>query len=237
MSATKTPDNRPEWAPETTITAPADLEAVRLKKLGYTGFRPEPSLRSGLRLHIGPMFVQVLTPMRVGPAGYLLFNDIIQSIVNPDGERVEIAGQVFRMNDRVMQTVNDYKLDIFNGDVGFIKSVSMEDKVMEIDFFDQTVLYPFGSLSNLTLSYASSVHKAQGSEFKAVILILLSHHWVMLDRNIIYTANTRARKMAIYLASRTAIETAVRTQKVLKRNSLLALRLRASVPKLEEQAA
>jgi exodeoxyribonuclease V alpha subunit len=181
--------------------------------------------------------IQVLTPMRVGPAGYLVFNEIIQSIVNPDGERIEIGGQVFRLNDRVMQIVNDYKLDVYNGDVGFIKSVSMEDKVLEIEFLDQTVLYPFDQLSNLTLSYASSVHKSQGSEFKAVILILLSHHWVMLDRNIIYTANTRARKMAIYLASRGAVETAVRTQKVLKRNSLLALRLRATAPRLEEQAA
>lgn len=181
--------------------------------------------------------VQVLTPMRVGPAGYLVFNEVIQSIVNPNGERIEIGGQVFRINDRVMQTVNNYKLDVYNGDVGFIKSASLEDKVLEIEFFDQTVLYPFENLSDLTLSYASSVHKSQGCEFKCVILILLSHHWVMLDRNIIYTANTRARKMAIYLASRGAVETAVRTQKVLKRNSLLAQRLRAAAPKLEEQAA
>ena len=181
--------------------------------------------------------IQVLTPMRVGPAGYLVFNEVIQEIVNPGGERVEIGGSVFRMGDRVMQIINDYELDVFNGDVGFIRSVDSEDQVLEVEFMDKTIFYPFDLVSNLVLSYASSVHKAQGSEFKAVIMILLSHHWKMLDRNIIYTANTRARKMAIYLASRNAIDTAVHTQNVLKRNSLLALRLRVSIPKLQEQAA
>jgi exodeoxyribonuclease V alpha subunit len=181
--------------------------------------------------------VQVLMPMRVGQAGAQAFNEIIQGIVNPDGERFEISGQVFRIGDRVMQMYNDYDLDIFNGDVGFIDGIDTEGKTLQIEFFERTVQYPFASIANLSLSYASSVHKSQGSEYKVVILLLLSHHFVMLDRNIIYTANTRARKMAIYLASRGAIETAVNTQKVLKRNSLLALRLRALINKREAMIA
>jgi exodeoxyribonuclease V alpha subunit len=190
------------------------------KRLGEIGFDP---IRD----------VQLLTPMRVGQAGYLAFNPIIQDIINPDSEKVEINGQCFRLNDRVMQIVNDYDLDVFNGDVGFIKSVNMQERVLEIEFLGGIVDYPFSTVSNLVLSYASSVHKAQGSEFPVTILVLLSQHFVMLDRNIIYTANTRARKMAIYLSSERAIDIAVKTQKVLKRNSLLALRLRNAIPKID----
>lgn len=178
--------------------------------------------------------IQVLTPMRVGAAGYLIFNELIQNIVNPNSERLEVGGKAFRLNDRVMQIVNDYKLDVYNGDVGFIEDIDTVQKVLRIQFMDQMIDYPFEDVSNLVLSYASSVHKAQGSEFKCVILILLSHHYVMLDRNIIYTANTRARNMAVYLASRGAIETAVSTQKVLKRNSLLAKRLNLAIPKMPD---
>jgi exodeoxyribonuclease V alpha subunit len=175
--------------------------------------------------------IQMLTPMRVGQAGYLAFNPIIQDIVNPSSAKIEVNGQSFRLNDRVMQTLNDYDLDVFNGDVGFIKSIDTLARTLRIEFLGQTVDYPFSNVSNLVLSYACSVHKAQGSEFPVTILVLLSHHFVMLDRNIIYTANTRARKMAIYLSSKTAIDIAVKTQKVLNRNSLLALRLRNIVPK------
>jgi len=177
--------------------------------------------------------IQLLTPMRIGPAGYLAFNPIIQEIVNPSSEKIEVGGQCFRMNDRVMQTVNDYDMDVFNGDVGFIKSVDRVGRTLEIEFLGQTIDYPFSNASNLVLSYASSVHKAQGSEFPVTILVLLSHHYVMLDRNIIYTANTRARKMAIYLSSHAAIDIAVKTQKVLKRNSLLAERLKKAIPKID----
>jgi exodeoxyribonuclease V alpha subunit len=175
--------------------------------------------------------IQVLTPMRVGPAGYNMFNGIIQNIVNPDGDRIEINGNTYRVGDRVMQIKNDYTLDVYNGDVGFIREVLMDDKGLLIEWTDDRddQIYPFDSLDNLVLAYAVSVHKAQGSEFKCCILLFLNHHYVMLDRNLIYTANTRARKMAIYLASFGAIETAVRTQKVEKRNSLLAQRIRKAV--------
>ena len=173
--------------------------------------------------------IQVLTPMRVGPAGYNVLNGIIQNIVNPDGERVEIDGNSYRIGDRVMQTKNDYTLDVYNGDVGFISEVMMEDKALLVEWSDRSMVYPFDSLDNLALSYAVSVHKAQGSEFRCCILLFLNHHYVMLDRNLIYTANTRAREMAIYLSSHGAIETAVKTQNVSKRNSLLAQRIRKAV--------
>src|SRR3569833_770097 len=135
--------------------------------------------------------IQLLTPMRVGPAGYVVFNPIIQNIVNPKSPSIEVGGQKFRLKDRVMQTVNDYDLEVFNGDVGFIKSVDFPNRTLEIEFAGQTIDYPFAFASNLVLSYASSVHKAQGSEFHVTIVVLLSHHFVMLDRNIIYTASTR----------------------------------------------
>jgi exodeoxyribonuclease V alpha subunit len=173
--------------------------------------------------------VQVLTPMRIGPAGYNVLNGVIQNIVNPDGERVEIDGNSYRIGDRVMQTKNDYTLDVYNGDVGFISEVMMEDKALLVEWSDRSMVYPFDSLDNLALSYAVSVHKAQGSEFRCCILLFLNHHYVMLDRNLIYTANTRAREMAIYLSSHGAIETAVKTQNVSKRNSLLAQRIRKAI--------
>jgi exodeoxyribonuclease V alpha subunit len=173
--------------------------------------------------------IQVLTPMRVGPAGYNIFNTVIQNIVNPNGERIEVNGNAYRVGDRIMQTKNDYTLEVYNGDVGFIRQVLMEEKSLEIEWSDRTMMYPFDSLDNVSLSYAVSVHKAQGSEFPVTILLLLNHHYVMLDRNMIYTANTRARKMAIYLASTGAVETAVKTQNVQKRNSLLMQRIKKAV--------
>lgn len=170
--------------------------------------------------------IQVLTPMRVGPAGYNVFNQVIQTAVNPDGKRVEIGGQIFRVGDRIMQIKNDYELEVFNGDVGFIRDVILDEKAILIEWSDREMLYPFDSTENLALSYAVSTHKSQGSEFACVIIILLNHHYVMLDRNLIYTANTRAKQMCIYLASQGAIETAVKTQNVQKRNSILSSRIK-----------
>lgn len=199
-----------------------DLEFVRTKL-------PEIYERLEEKYGIDPVKdIQVLTPMRIGPAGYTVFNEIIQKTVNPFGERIQIGNQGFRIGDRVMQTKNDYKLEVYNGDVGFIREVMMEEKGLLIEFSDRELVYPFDSTDNLALSYAVSTHKAQGSEFKIVIILLLNHHYVMLDRNLIYTANTRAREMCIYLASHGAIETAVRTQNVQKRNSLLAQRIRTA---------
>jgi exodeoxyribonuclease V alpha subunit len=173
--------------------------------------------------------IQVLTPMRVGPAGYNVFNQVIQQIVNPEGERVEINGNLFRVGDRIMQTKNDYTLEVFNGDVGFVREVKMDEKGLLIEWSDRQQLYPFDMVENLALSYAVSVHKAQGSEFPVTIILLLNHHYVLLDRNMIYTAGTRAKKMCIYLASQGAMELAVKTQHVLKRNSLLAQRIKHAV--------
>jgi exodeoxyribonuclease V alpha subunit len=175
--------------------------------------------------------------MRIGPAGYMVFNQIIQDIVNPTGERVEVGDQAFRIGDRVMQMSNNYELDVFNGDIGFIRSVDAENRELIVEFPDQTVKYPFKNVNELTLSYAVSIHKSQGSEYKVVLLIMLSHHYVMLDRNLIYTATTRGQDVVIYLASRGAIDLAINTQKVLKRNSLLTLRLRTLIPRSSTKAA
>ncbi len=103
--------------------------------------------------------IQVLTPMKVGNAGSIAFNTLIQSIVNPKGERFEINNQVFRIGDRVMQTVNDYTLDIYNGDIGFIRSIDTENKIIDIEFFGKDIDYPFESIGNLMLAYSSSIHK------------------------------------------------------------------------------
>jgi exodeoxyribonuclease V alpha subunit len=173
--------------------------------------------------------IQVLTPMRIGPAGYLVLNQHIQEIVNPNGRRIQVGAQIFRQGDRVMQTKNDYELEVYNGDVGVIRGVMESDRALMIEWSDRTEAYPFESVDNLALSYAVSTHKAQGSEFPVTILVLLNHHYVMLDRNMVYTAATRARKLCVYLASHGALDTAVTTQKVLKRNSLLTQRIRISV--------
>lgn len=185
------------------------------------------------KLHIDPMEdIQVLIPMRKGTAGYLEFNKLLQEKLNPKGEPFTVNGQTFRVGDRVMQVKNNYEegIELYNGDTGFIEDYDTEAKVITIDFDGRKIEYPFADSDDLILSYASSVHKFQGSEIPVSIIIMLNQHHVMLDRNLLYTANTRAKKMAVFISTKSVLEQSVNNCEAHKRNSLLSYRIKSKIP-------
>jgi exodeoxyribonuclease V alpha subunit len=183
--------------------------------------------------------IQILTPMRIGPAGSIEFNKVLQETLNPNGKEVTVKGHKFRTGDRVMQLANNYQqgMEISNGDIGFIKEFDETHKEILIDFYGRLVRYPFKETDNLSLSYAATTHKSQGSEFEIVILLMTMHHYPMLERNLLYTANTRARKMIVFLASWAAVKRAVEQCNVNCRNTFLVQRIRKEVKAVELPAA
>ena len=183
--------------------------------------------------------IQTLTPMRIGPAGSIEFNKVLQETLNPHGKEVAVKGHKFRTGDRVMQLANNYQqgMEISNGDIGFIKEFDETHKEILIDFYGRLVRYPFKETDNLSLSYAATTHKSQGSEFEIVILLMTMHHYPMLERNLLYTANTRARKMIVFLASWAAVKRAVEQCNVNCRNTFLVQRIRKEVKAVELPAA
>ena len=177
--------------------------------------------------------IQVLMPMQKGPAGAIVFNKTLQAALNPDADSVQLKFFEFRIGDRVMQLENNYdpNMMVFNGDIGFVKRIDRVNQELVIDMDDREVTYPFKETDQLTLAYASSVHKSQGSEYPVVLILLTGHHRAMLARNLIYTANTRGKQLVIWIAERWAIRQAIENNKVTERNSLLTLRIRHLVPK------
>jgi len=171
--------------------------------------------------------VQVLVPMRRGPAGVEALNRALQEALNPAPAALTWGERGFRPGDRVMQVRNNYEKDVFNGDIGRAVGAAGEEVRLRVDFEGRRVDYEAHELDELTLAYAVSVHKSQGSEFPAVVLPLLTQHHVMLQRNLLYTAVTRARRLAVLVGSRRALGTAVRNDRRQRRYSGLAARLAA----------
>lgn len=175
--------------------------------------------------------VQVLCPMHRGPTGTSHLNELLQTAINPHGAALERKGFAFRVGDRVMQLKNDYERDVFNGDVGFVASVDVTNVTLTVSFDGRTLTYSDAELDALTLAYATSIHKSQGSEYPAVIVPLLTAHFVMLSRNLLYTAVTRARKVCVLVADPKAIDLALSELKREQRATTLAERIRgASAP-------
>lgn len=172
--------------------------------------------------------VQVLTPMHRGPAGTQALNELLQHSLNPLGAALDARGQKLRAGDKVLQTRNDYENEVFNGDVGTIARVSEEERTLHVRFDGSDVEYDQESLDSLTLAYAMSVHKSQGSEYPAVVLPLLTTHFVMLSRNLLYTAVTRARKLCVLVADPRALRLAVSDTRREQRMTRLAERLGAA---------
>lgn len=179
--------------------------------------------------------IQVLSPMKKGGAGVEELNQHLGSMLNPDGEQFEAGGRTWRIGDRVKQTENDYKLDVSNGDIGFIQAFDPEEKTVTIDFYHRRVDVPAGAMSRVQLAYCSTIHSVQGSEAPVVIIVMLWQHRMMLERTLLYTANTRARKLAIYLTSPGVLKAAAENNPTRERNSFLANRLRAAVSKADVQ--
>ena len=169
--------------------------------------------------------VQVLTPMRKNVLGTDNLNAELQKALNPTGDAIVRGGVIFRTGDRVMQLRNNYDKDVYNGDVGFVRSVSAADRSMTVLFDGRPVRYDSGDLDELVIAYATTIHKSQGSEYPAVIVILHTQHYVMLQRNLLYTAMTRGKKLVLLMGVPYAVDQAIKTNTVRERRTRLAERL------------
>ncbi len=170
--------------------------------------------------------LQVLTPMRKGALGTGNLNRELQALLNPSGASVERGGVSFRAGDRIMQLRNNYDHGVFNGDIGSVVEVDEGARVVVAQFDEHQVRYEWADLDQISLSYACSIHKSQGSEFPAVIVVLHTQHFVLLKRTLLYTAVTRGRKLVVLVGSRRALAIAVKSTGEDGRCSLLAFRLR-----------
>ena len=173
--------------------------------------------------------VQVLCPMNRGSLGAREMNLQLQNALNPqrpDEPRVERFGWQFRIRDKVIQTENNYDKEVFNGDIGRIKAINPDEREVAIQFESREVIYDFGELDEVSLAYAISIHKSQGSEFPAVIVPVAMQHYMLLQRNLIYTAITRGKKMVVLIGQKKALGLAVRNNRTGERFSGLLERLR-----------
>lgn len=173
--------------------------------------------------------IQVLTPMRRGLLGAANLNAELQALLNPNGVAVQRAGHLLRQGDRVMQRRNNYDLGVFNGDIGRIVGFDLQEQRAAIAMDERTVTYPFETLDELVLAYACSIHKSQGSEYPCVVIPLHTQHYTLLQRNLVYTAVTRGRKLVIIVGSRRALDIAVHQQTSSRRRTLLSQRLQGLV--------
>ena len=170
---------------------------------------------------------RVLTPMHKGVCGSENLNRELQAALNPTGPTMQRYGRTYRVGDRVMQIRNNYDKDVFNGDLGRIKNLDLVEQEFTVEFDGREVRYEFTDLDELVPAYAISVHKSQGNEYPAVIVPLLTQHYVLLQRNLLYTAITRGKKLVILIGSKKALTIAVRNNKTAARYSGLCDRLRA----------
>ncbi len=174
--------------------------------------------------------IQVIAPMRRGILGIENLNAELQDLLNPRGEAPKWAGQRFRKGDRVMQTSNNYDLEVFNGEIGSVIGFDSEERKVFVELDGRAVGYPTRNLDELELAYAVTIHKSQGSEFPCVLIVLHSQHFVMLQRNLLYTAITRGKRLVIVVGSRRALAIATRTETTQRRETLLVERLQAPGP-------
>lgn len=184
------------------------------------------------RFHFDPLKdIQVLGPMYRGPAGVSTLNAELQQALNPTSalktER-SFFGSLLRTGDRVMQVRNNYDKSVFNGDIGLLTEISNEEQTLAVDFESRLVTYDWSEADELILAYAVTVHKSQGSEFPVVVMPVLTQHYVMLQRNLLYTGVTRAKQLCVLVGSKKAIAIAVKNNKVAERWSGLAERLKAN---------
>jgi exodeoxyribonuclease V alpha subunit len=168
--------------------------------------------------------IQVLCPMRNGELGARHLNVRLQEALNPSGDGIDCFGWTFRIGDRVMQTANDYEKNVFNGDIGRIRAIDREEQEVTVAFDGRPVSYGFGELDELALAYAATVHKSQGSEYPAVVVPIHTQHYVMLQRNLLYTAVTRARKVVVLVGTKEAV--AIATHRVSSRRRITTLKER-----------
>jgi exodeoxyribonuclease V alpha subunit len=171
--------------------------------------------------------VQLLTPMNRTPLGAEALNQRLQEVLNPPrgGPVVERFGSKFRVGDKVLQTQNNYDKEVFNGDIGRVSHIEEAERELVVDYDGKPVVYDFGELDEISLAYALTIHKSQGSEYPAVLIPLHTQHFVMLQRNLLYTGLTRGKRLVVVVGSRKALELAVQRQDTSRRCSALCRRL------------
>lgn len=169
--------------------------------------------------------IQILTPMYKGSAGADNLNQLMRNALNPGGKALKYGHQQYKINDKVMQIRNNYDKEVFNGDIGNIKEIDFEEQIVRVLFYTRIVEYDFSELNELVLAYAITVHKSQGSEYPVVVIPMLTQHFLLLQRNLLYTAITRARKMVIIVGTNKALWIAIKNNKTVKRNTFLKERL------------
>jgi exodeoxyribonuclease V alpha subunit len=158
--------------------------------------------------------VQVLCPMSRGLVGTRNLNTVLQQMINPPSpEKVEITrgGTILRVGDRIIQQTNDYQREVFNGDLGMIAAIDTTEQEVTVQYGSRLVVYDYADLNEISLAFATTIHKSQGSEYPVVLLPLYMQHYMMLSRNLFYTGLTRAKKLAIVIGSKKAISLAVRS--------------------------
>jgi ATP-dependent exoDNAse (exonuclease V) alpha subunit len=181
--------------------------------------------------------IQVLCPMDRGGLGARSLNIELQNALNPPGEvRIDRFGWTFCPGDKVMQVENDYDKDVYNGDLGVVSRIDMEEGELHVDFDSREVTYDFGELDELVLAYATTIHKSQGSEYPAVVIPLTTQHYPMLQRNLVYTGVTRGKRLVVLVGQRKALAIAVKGARARKRWSKLRewLAERNAVPPTHE---
>jgi exodeoxyribonuclease V alpha subunit len=171
--------------------------------------------------------IQVLSPMKKGPVGTDALNGILQNALNPSGAAIRKGGVEFRLGDKVMQLKNNYNSLVFNGDIGMIIQMDVIKETLIVSYDDHRLVeYGRTGLDELTLSYAVTIHKSQGGEFDAVVIPICRHHSIMLERNLLYTGVTRARRLVVLIGEKEALQRCVATTSSKHRNSLLDKRLK-----------
>ena len=169
--------------------------------------------------------IQVLTPMHRGEVGTSNLNQVLQKVLNPNPVIMTIQSNAFKLGDKVMHLKNNYQKEVFNGDIGTISFVDKKKEELTVNYYGRDVAYDFSELEELTLAYAISVHKSQGSEYIAVIVPIMTQHFALLQRNLLYTAITRGKKLVVLIGTKKALAIALKNDKPRKRLSGLAKRL------------
>jgi len=170
--------------------------------------------------------IQVLTPMQRGICGAANLNQVLQESMNPGTVFLKWGGVQYRLGDKVMQICNDYDKEVFNGDIGMVVKVDLEESELTVDFEGRMVLYDVSELNELSLAYATTIHKAQGCEYPIVVMPFTMSHYVMLQRNLLYTGVTRAKKILVLVGEKRAVYYAIQNETTAKRNTRLAEKLR-----------
>ena len=178
--------------------------------------------------HVDPLQdIQVLTPMQRGECGAVNLNQVLQEAMNPSKIFLRRGGTQYRLKDKVMQIRNDYDKEVFNGDIGTITKVDMEERELTVLFDEREVVYDVTELDELTLAYAVTIHKSQGSEYPIVVMPFTMSHFVMLQRNLLYTGVTRAKKILVLVGEKKAVYYAIKNEMTTGRNTCLARRLQS----------